>query len=190
MPSSPKIQKQKILETAFEVLIRDGYSAINIKTIANELGCSTQPISRQFGNMEEFRKSLLEYCLEYLKTIFQMNEGTVNDLIRSIAKGYVELAYNCPNLYKYLYMSDRDGEQMGEMVRSLRSPSYEQVVLRIEKEYSIANKAAEEYLQNLEFYVHGIASYIVTGFEVLSQEMIMKKIDQASEAFLEIAKMV
>ena len=50
MPSSPKIQKEVILKTAMDLLIREGNGAINIKTVAKELGYSTQPISRQFGS--------------------------------------------------------------------------------------------------------------------------------------------
>ena len=72
MPSSPKIQKEAILKTAFDLLLREGYASINIKTVAAELGCSTQPISRQFGSMEGFRKELLVYCLTQLKSFFSV----------------------------------------------------------------------------------------------------------------------
>lgn len=65
MPSSPKIPKEKILQTALNLIIRDGYDAVNIKTVAKELGCSTQPVSWHFGNMEGFRKALAEYALNY-----------------------------------------------------------------------------------------------------------------------------
>lgn len=41
MPSSPKIPKETILKHALEMLIQDGYSSINIKTLAKKIGCST-----------------------------------------------------------------------------------------------------------------------------------------------------
>ena len=49
MPRSVQIIKEKILAAAMNILIRDGYSAVNIKSIAKELECSTQPIAWQFG---------------------------------------------------------------------------------------------------------------------------------------------
>ena len=61
-----KITKEKILDTALRLLIRDGYKKVTIKTIANEIGCSTQPISWTFGNMENFRIALAEYALQYV----------------------------------------------------------------------------------------------------------------------------
>ena len=51
MPRSVQITKEKILTAALDVLIRDGYLAVNIKSIAKELKCSTQPIAWQFGNI-------------------------------------------------------------------------------------------------------------------------------------------
>ncbi len=39
MPRSVQISKEKILKTALDILIRDGFSSVNIKSIASELGC-------------------------------------------------------------------------------------------------------------------------------------------------------
>ena len=49
MPRSVQITKEKILAAAIDILIRDGYYAVNIKSIAKELKCSTQPIAWQYG---------------------------------------------------------------------------------------------------------------------------------------------
>lgn len=65
MPSNPKIPKATILKHALDMLIQDGYSSINIKSLARRIGCSTQPISWHFGNMVNFRNALTEYALHY-----------------------------------------------------------------------------------------------------------------------------
>ena len=49
------------------MLIRDGYDSINIKNVAKEIGCSTQPISWHFGNMDGFRTALTEKAGQYVK---------------------------------------------------------------------------------------------------------------------------
>ena len=54
-----QISKEMILQAALEMLIRKGYSAINIKTLSKEIGCSTQPLVWHFENMEGLRKALL-----------------------------------------------------------------------------------------------------------------------------------
>jgi len=184
MPSSPKIQKETILETALAMLLRDGYAAINIKTVAKELGCSTQPISRQFGSMEGFRKELLSYCIGHMKTFFSTEGERASDIITGIAKGYVSLAFDCPNLYKYLYMSEHEEEKFGVLAVSMRSEQYERIIGMLQEEYRMPEGYAREYLNNLNFYVHGIASYAVVGYTELSKQEVMDRVQGVSEALL------
>ena len=70
MARKTQISKELILETAFRLLVRDGESAVNIKSLAREIGCSTQPIAWHFGNMEGFRTEFLDYCVRFLGRIF------------------------------------------------------------------------------------------------------------------------
>ena len=65
MPRQVQITKDRILKAAMDVLIRDGFSAVNIKSVAKELGCSTQPIAWQFGNMDNMRKALAKGAVAY-----------------------------------------------------------------------------------------------------------------------------
>ena len=65
MARKTQISKAVILETALQMLIRDGYSAVNIKTLSKEIGCSTQPLVWHFDNMEGLRKALAEYAIAF-----------------------------------------------------------------------------------------------------------------------------
>lgn len=184
MPSSPKIQKETILKTAFDLLLREGYPSINIKTVASELGCSTQPISRQFGSMEGFRKELLAYCIEQLKAFFSMNGSCVSDIVSGIAKGYINLAFDFPNLYKYLYMMEHEEEKMSVLLDALRSDNYEKIIEMLKAEYKMPDNYAKEYLNNLNYYVHGIASYVAVGYADVSKQVIMEKVQYVSDVLL------
>lgn len=184
MPSSPKVQKEKILKTAFDLLLREGYGAINIKTVAQELGCSTQPISRQFGSMEGFRRELLGYSIEQLKSFFSLKGELVSDIVSGIAKGYVNLAFDVPNLYKYLYMSEHAEERMSELIDGLRAENLEKVIGMLKAEYDMPVAFAEEYIKNLNFYVHGVASYVAVGFVELSKQEILDRVQRVSVALL------
>ena len=87
MPSSPKIPKEVILENALKVLRRDGYESVNIKSVAKEIGCSTQPISWHFGNMDGLRRELSEYARTVaVKTITAVSTDGI--------EGFLELGVN------------------------------------------------------------------------------------------------
>ena len=64
MARKTQISKEVILEAALKMLIRDGYSAINIKTLSKAIGCSTQPLVWHFDNMEGLRKALADHALK------------------------------------------------------------------------------------------------------------------------------
>ncbi|MBQ6845062.1 MAG: TetR/AcrR family transcriptional regulator [Agathobacter sp.] len=188
MPSSPKILKETILETAYNMLIQNGYTAINIKTVAQELGCSTQPISRQFGSMDGLREELLQYCLMKFSSAFSIKGEHVTDIVLGVAKGYIDLAYDYPNVYKYLYMSDHEGKQMSDVTHSLRSNNYETVIQMLMKEYEITYESAYDFMKNMEYYVHGIASYIATDYVEIPKEDLMKRIKSVRDALLNLAQ--
>lgn len=188
MPSSPKISKQFMLETAFKMLCRDGYAAINIKTLAKEIGSSTQPISRHFGSMDGLRKELLDYCIGFLESFFQVEGETAFDIVMEIAKGYIEVAFQYPNLYKYFYMSEQDGERMSMIVQTLRLTNYNKLIERLEKEHGISSKAAAEFVHNMTFFVHGIASYVAVDFGSYTKEKALERIQKAGRSFLVQAK--
>lgn len=184
MPSSPKVQKELILKTAMDLLIREGYAAINIKAVANELGCSTQPISRQFGSMDGFRKELLTYCIGHMKQYFGVSGNCVSEIVLGISKGYVTLAFDFPNIYKYFYMNEHEEEKMNTLFQTLRSDGYERIIEMLQEEYHMPESCAKEFLNHLNYYVHGIASYVAIGFVGISRQEVMEKVQRVSESFL------
>lgn len=188
MPSSPKISKQLMIETAFDMLCQNGYGAINIKTLAKEIGCSTQPISRQFGGMEGLRNELLDYCIGFMESFFQVEGDSAFDIIMSISMGYIKVAFDYPNLYKYFYMSETEGERMSMIAQNLRVTNMEKLLERLESEYGIGEEAAGKFVNNVTFYVHGIASYASVGFGYYSKDKVTDSIRKAAESFLEQAK--
>ena len=54
--------EEDILQTALEIVTQDGYAALNIKAVAKKLGCSTAPMSWQFGGMEGLRQELIPFA--------------------------------------------------------------------------------------------------------------------------------
>ena len=59
MPAVRKVSKAQIIDAAVEVLRDDGFAAINARSVAKKLGCSTQPIYFSFKNMDELKAALI-----------------------------------------------------------------------------------------------------------------------------------
>ena len=98
-----QIPKEAILKAALRKLIRDGYSSLNIKSIAEEIGCSTQPISWHFGNMETLRRALAEFALNYANEKMYRGGKQGMDAFFHVGRAYIEMAFDEPNLFQFFH---------------------------------------------------------------------------------------
>lgn len=184
MPSSPKIPKNKILETALRLLIRDGYASLNIKTLAKELGCSTQPVSWHFGNMEGLRKELADYALSYANKKMQPHTDNAFVAFTEIGSAYVNIAFEEPNLFRFLFLDGSSGYCVGGMEAICESSENKDLIKNISELFDISKNNTAEYIENTTIYSHGILSLVVSGVIKSSKSQVLQMIDNAGYAFL------
>ena len=184
MARKTQISKEVILDKAFQILLREGYNNINITTLAKEIGCSTQPIAWHFGNMDGLRAEILTYSLEFLKNYYSVQGETASQVLEGIAEQYINLAIEYPNLYKYIYISEHDGEKMVQIADSLRAKNRDKILQMLQEEHGISEEFAKKYMMNLQIYVHGIASFAVTKVNFPSKEAVIRMIHETNQAFL------
>ena len=60
MPPKVKVSKEQIVSAALDLIRHQGYDALNARSIAAALGCSTQPIFSNFTTMEELRGTVIQ----------------------------------------------------------------------------------------------------------------------------------
>ena len=73
MPPKVKVTKEEIVETALDVVRKGGAQAMNARTIAALLGCSTQPVFSNFATMEQLRLAVEERATQLYRD-FQRRE--------------------------------------------------------------------------------------------------------------------
>ena len=68
MPGKKRILRNDILDAAVRVIQQSDTGTLTMRTLAKELGCSTQPIYYEFQNQEKLTEELLLYIRhKYLK---------------------------------------------------------------------------------------------------------------------------
>lgn len=185
MPSSPKIPKEMILKYALKILIRDGYNSINIKAIAKEIGCSTQPISWHFGNMDSLRNALSEYAQNYCNSkLLNMQENAVHSFL-NLGLNYLNIAFDEPNLFVYLYMNGGSGCIVGEVSVFSNLGQNAVITEQLSKQLRISKELASAYIQDLTIYTHGLASYIATGVINISKEEAKEMLIRVGTSFFD-----
>lgn len=183
MPSSPKIPKETILQHALDMLIQDGYSSINIKALAKRIGCSTQPISWHFGNMENFRSALTEYALNYAnKKMISALEGI--SAFSNMGIGYIDIAFDEPNLFRYLYMSGESGYHAGGFNILTTADANSAMIEQIAKQSGISADKANDFFRNTIIYTHGLACFVVSGLIKATKEELYEMVNQGAYGFM------
>lgn len=164
MGSIARIPKDQILDAALKMLIRDGYDSINIKTLAKELGCSTQPISWHFGSMPNLRKELTEAAFQYAdkKMIPPPDDVVAIDRFREMGNRYIDLAYDEPNLARFLTEA-HEGHTFAEQFIEILDRSMDETMSRqIADVLSVSVDQAEHLIQTLMLYVQGLVTMILS----------------------------
>ncbi len=169
MPPKIKITKENIINTAVELVRKEGATAINARSVASFLGCSTQPVFSNFNTMDELHLAVtnkaMSICREYMEKEVQKGEYPV---YKAYGMAYIGFAKEERELFKLLFMHDRKG-------------SYDDSTGLFDRMTGLAQENADvdeskAQLFHLEIWacVHGIASMCATGYLELDKEFASK----------------
>ena len=151
-----------ILKAAFELLEESGIGAVGIKSIASRLGCSTQPISWQFGSMIELKKELYTYCANMLYGSLEdgMKGKDAIDAFFYSGIRYITGACEHPNAFKFVNVED-PMVTIGERVHgdsSIFALQFDDTAAKMfAAEYDIAPEKIGEMVRDTVIYTHGLA---------------------------------
>ena len=181
MPAKRKVTKEMILDTSLSILRKEGYEALNARTIAKELGCSTQPVYYVFENLEELKSELRILAADYHRQIVkECLEGKGYDNYRAYGIAFVRFAVEEKELFRYLYLYDSKG---GKAVDDVNLP---QILDVMEGRYGYSREVAEKIHREMSFYSYGIAMMMSTGYLVLSEEEVSEHLHTEFMALISI----
>lgn len=163
MPSSPKIKKEDMLQAALELIARDGYAALNIKAVARELGCSTAPISWQFGGMDGLREELIPFAEQYVEDKYYSRNDNEFITFEQRGKGTIDLALENPNLFRFLYMGERSQLLSTGFELQMSNPDVASVYQKMTELLGITLKQVMDFVMTMMVYTQGIGTLIASG---------------------------
>lgn len=177
MPPKTQIPKEKILDTALQLVIREGYEVINIKRLAKELGCSTQPISWSFGNMEAFREELFWYALNYMNSKMRPNGTNPVAALFSVGETYVNMAFDEPNLIRYLRKDSKGLVNLGGIGAVFDEEKNKSLREALSRVVGISEEKTREFMDTVVIYTQGLVTFIIDGTITVSREEAMRMLE-------------
>ena len=175
MPPKVKVTKEDIVNAATEIVRKSGAEAINARTVAAALNCSTQPVFSNFATMEALRLAVVEkadaLCGAYIQQ--EIKRGEFPDY-KASGMAYIRFAKEERELFKLLYMRDRKNEtgdpslELGEQMESI-----------VRNNTGLEGDRTKLFHLEMWAYVHGIASMVATGFVELERDLVSRMLTDA-----------
>ena len=167
MPPKVKITKDNVVTAALEIVRTSGEQALNARTVAAALGCSTQPVFSNFATMEELRLAVMEkadaLCMEYIRREVESGEFPP---YKASGMAYIRFAKEERELFKLLYMCDRAGEPPEDTELTDRMESL------VHSNTGLDGIRAKLFHLEMWAYVHGIATMFATGYLDLPWDLV------------------
>ena len=183
MPPKQRITREMILERSFEMFCREGMEAINARSVAKALNCSTQPIFSYFSGMEDLKTALEQKAKELFENALKVENQPGNPLV-NICCAYARFAAEQPCLFTHLFMVNRDDPLYPFMSEEARQV----LVCREAQESALPLEYAVKVFTQMTIYSHGLAAVRAAHKAEFTTERMEKMIHGAHKTTVNAVK--
>ena len=159
MAPKNKFTKDEMIAAALRVVRSKGIDRLTAKTMADELGTSTQPIFTGFGSMDGVRQEVYAAAVRVYDGYADAGlKGAIPFL--GVGMQYIRFAREEPELYRLLFLTRAQDQEHSAM----KSMQHLQALVRptLMDVYHITAEEADRYFRDLWLVVHGLSTLIVT----------------------------
>lgn len=148
------------MDAGVQLVLEEGIDALNIRSLAARLGCSIQPIFRNFGSMELLRAEILRG----LNRVYQAFIGEridKTDYLFTISLAHIALAQEQKNLFQVMFLTGEYGTRTVEQI--LQSSWNRETIECTAEQYGLSLEDAESVYRDVRFYAFGVAQGVYAG---------------------------
>jgi AcrR family transcriptional regulator len=159
MPPKIRFSRADLLHAAFKLTREKGIDAVSARAVANELGCSTQPIFRAFRSMQDIRGEMCRMAMDRYD-MYLLRGGAMEEkpYLRS-GMASIAFAREEPELFKLLFMGDYAS---GGAANERMDREAGLVADLVMSATGFNREAALRFLEHIWIYTHGLALMIAT----------------------------
>ncbi|MHC5229335.1 TetR/AcrR family transcriptional regulator [Enterococcus sp. LJL99] len=161
--------KEQILAATQQIVVKEGFSSITARNVAEYMGISTQPIYLEFKNMQELKSTLVSSIYDYLKSEFYSKRPT-GDAFIDFGMNSITFAQQNRELFLALYVDQH--EYSGKM-KQRSFELFRNFLDTYELEEELSADKMEEVHLNVWIVATGIASLGLSGIIQPSEEQMI-----------------
>ena len=156
MPPKQRITREMILERAFAMFCQEGMEAVNARSVAKALNCSTQPIFSYYSGMEDLKSTLdaKAHALfdDALKAALAVKGNPVD-----VCCAYLRFACEQPRLFAHLFLrAGLDGRSLTDLAEM------DAALLAGVRSQIADEQKSKDVCASLLVYAHGLSALAAT----------------------------
>lgn len=186
MPPKSRITREMILDAAYAIAKEQGIDFVNARTIAQRLGCSTQPVLYHFNSMEDIRREVY-HMADSCHTAFLMQLSDDENPMISIGLNYIRFAAQEKPLFRLLFQSNNfDGQNITHLIDT---PELLPILEVLQNEAELCLDQAKILFRTLLMLVHGCASMLANNTMEYNENEIIPMLKMAFMGMIGAMKM-
>lgn len=176
-----RITKDMVVDAAFKIARQSGMEKVLVKTIADELGCSVQPIYSYCKNMDGLREEVGNKARSFIKA-YIVSHIEKSDLFRSTGRAYIQLAKEEPHILKIFILQER--RNISSLKDIYETETNPQIAQAIAKDLDISVETAVQLHLNMLIYTIGLGTIFSVSSPGIPIDEIFLQQEQAHQAFV------
>ena len=174
-----KVTKQEIISAALDIVREYGSNNLNARSVAANLGCSTQPIFSNFQTMDELTNATLLAAYEVYGNFIrsELSSGKYPEY-KAFGMAYVRFAKEECELFKLLFMCDRKGADI------LPTADFDASIKIIMNNSGLSKERATLLHLEMWTFVHGIGAMLSTSYLTFEHELISSMLTDVYQGIL------
>ena len=160
MAPKNKFTREEMVAAVVQVVRKNGAASLTAKSLAGELGTSTQPVFTCFGTMDTAKAEV--YAAAGRLFDDYLAEGMKEEVsFFGFGMQYIRFVQEEPELYRLLFLMRPDDLGSG----AFATTRHMQEIVRpsLVETYHISEQEADRYFRDLWLVVHSLSTLIVTG---------------------------
>lgn len=175
-----RITKEMVIDAAFEITRRKGIEQAMVKSIAETLHCSVQPIYSYCKNMDGLRNDVTERARAFIQE-FVIAHIEKDDLFRSTGRAYIRIAKEEPHLFKlFIFQERKNISSLDDLYRAETNP---EICKAVAERLQISIEAAKQFHLHMLIYTIGIGTIFSVTASQIAEEEIYQQQELAYQAF-------
>ena len=172
MPPKVKISRQMIIEAAMQIVREKGHEYLNVRTIADQLECSTQPVMYNFKTVEKLREEVYRFADEYHSEYIMPKGDKGIDPLLELGLNYIRFGHEEKNLFRFLFQTN--GFDGANMMALVSDPDAAEMVRMVSGAVGCDEETAKGMFFSLFASAHGIASLLANNRMEYEEDLFCK----------------